>query len=82
MSVSPVSIYRYEISIVDISTLLKTINSDKDKIDIDKAILENIAIAINKDNLENIDIVSIRTFNINNDFDRDILDTQIIFSAD
>ena len=82
MSVSPVSIYRYEISIVDISTLLKTIDIDKDKIDIDKAFLENIAIAINKDNLENIDIVSIRTFDINNDFDRDILDTQIIFSAD
>ena len=79
MSVSPVSIYRYEISIVDISTLLKTIDIDKDKIDIDKAFLENIAIAINKDNLENIDIVSIRTFDINNDFDRDILDTQIIF---
>ena len=56
MSVSPVSIYRYEISIVDISTLWKNININKDNIDIDKAILENIviAIAIDKDNHENI----------------------------
>ena len=60
-------IYRYYISIVDVSTLLKNINIDIDidednleniDINIDRAILENIDIAIdiNKDNLENIDI--------------------------
>ena len=49
----PCSIYRYRISIVDISTLLKNIN-----IDIEKEILENIDIDIDidKDILENIDI--------------------------
>ena len=48
------SIYRYEMLIVDISTLLKNIGKDIDKdnlenIDIDKAILENIDIAIDID---------------------------------
>ena len=47
--------YRYEISIVDISTLLKNIDID---IDIDMVILENIDIDIDIDKaiLQNIDI--------------------------
>ena len=48
-------IYRYWISIVDITTLLKSIDID---INIDKEILENIDININidKEILENINI--------------------------
>ena len=62
----PCSIYCYEISIVDISTLLK--NKDNlENIDIDKDYLENID--IDKDILENIDI--------NIDIDRDILGEKI-----
>ena len=51
----PCSIYRYWISIVDITTLLKSIDID---INIDKEILENIDININidKEILENINI--------------------------
>ena len=65
-------IYRYEISIVDISKLLKNIdiNIDIDKdnlenIDIDKTILENIDIGIDidKDNLGNI-VIDIDIINI------------------
>ena len=55
--------YRYDISIVDISTLLKNINIDIDidmvifeNIDIDMVILENIDIDIDKAILQNIDI--------------------------
>ena len=55
----PCSIYRYRISIVNISTLLKNIDID---IDIDKEILENIN--IDKEILENIDI----------DIDKEILE--------
>ena len=49
----PCSIYRYDISIVDISTLLKNID-----IDIDMVIFENIGIDIDIDKviLKNIDI--------------------------
>ena len=54
--------------IVNISTLLKNIEIDIDKdnlekIDIDKALLENIHIAIyiDKENHENIDIDKLRT---------------------
>ena len=56
----------FNISIVDIATLLKNIDIDKvilDNIDIDKVILENSDIDINKDNPANIDI----------DIDKDIL---------
>ena len=59
VGVKPCLIYRYWISIVDISPLLNNIDVDIDKgilqnIDIDKAILKNID--IDKDILENIDI--------------------------
>ena len=59
--VQPCSIYRYRISIVNISTLLKNIDIDmvifeNVDIDIDKAILENIDIDIDKAILKNIDI--------------------------
>ena len=59
VGVKPCLIYRYRISIVDISPLLNNIDVDIDKgilenIDIDKAILENID--IDKEILENIDI--------------------------
>ena len=67
-------IYRYEISIVDISTLLKDIDIN---IDSDKDYLENIDIDIDidKNNLEKIDI--------NIDIDRDIFWVQNpFFSAD
>ena len=49
----PCSIYRYRISIVDISTLLKNIDIG---IDNDKAFLKNIGIDIDKEILENINI--------------------------
>ena len=51
----PCSIYRYDISIVDITTLLKNIDID---INIDMVIFENIDIDIDIDkaNLKNIDI--------------------------
>ena len=57
VGVKPCLIYRYRISIVDISPLLNNIDIDKgilQNIDIDKAILENID--IDKEILENIDI--------------------------
>ena len=59
VGVKPCLIYRYRISIVDISPLLNNIDVDIDKgilqnIDIDKAILENID--INKEISENSDI--------------------------
>ena len=60
-SISPCSLYRYRISIVDISTLLKNIDIDSDvnmvifeNINIDTEILENID--IDKAILKNIDI--------------------------
>ena len=83
----PCWIFRYEISIVDILTLLKNIDIDSDidkdnleNIDIDKTILENIDIAIDidKDNLGNIDIdIDIeKDFleNIDIDIDKDYLE--------
>ena len=72
-------IYRYEISIVDISTLLKNINID---IDIDKDNLENIDIDIDIDKsiLENIDIDkdNLRNIVIDIDSDKDYLENIVI----
>ena len=53
MKTQPCSIYRYDISIVDIQTLLKNIDID---INIDMVIFENIDIDIDKAILKNIDI--------------------------
>ena len=78
----PCSIHLYEISIVYISTLLKNIdiNINKDNIeniDIDKTILKDIdsAIDIDKDNLGNIDINIDKAYleNIDIDIDKNIL---------
>ena len=84
-----VSIYRYEISIVDISTLLKNIDIDKDNlenidINIDKTILENIDIGIDidKDNLGNI-VINIdidKDYLENIDIDKNILKISISIS--
>ena len=61
--------YRYEISIVDISTLLKNID-----IDIDMVIFENIDIDIDKANLKNIDIDKENLVNIDIDIDKEVLE--------
>ena len=81
------SIYRYEISIVDISTLLKNIDIDKDNLEnidiyIEKTILENIAIDINKDYLENIDIDIDKYILKNINIYKDNLGKRIIFSTE
>ena len=69
--------------IVDISTLLKNIDIDKDNlenIDIDKAILENID--IDNDNYENIDIDKdiLENIDIDIDIDKGILKISISIS--
>ena len=94
MRMQPCSIYRYEIQIVDTSTLLKNIDIaidiDKDNlenIDIDKTILENIDIDIDKDNLGNIvididiDRDYLENINIDIDIDKNILENIDICKA-
>ena len=71
------SIYRYRISIVDISTLLK-IDIDKTileniDIDIDMVILKNIDIDIDQAILKNIDIDKKGLRNIDIDIDKEII---------
>ena len=71
--VQPCSIYRYEILIVDILTLLKIFDIDKvifENIDTNKAIRENID--IDKDIPENIDIDKDNPVNI--DIDKGIIE--------
>ena len=68
--VQPCSIYRYRISIVNISTLLKNI-------DIDMVIFENVDIDIDKAILENIDIDKAILKNIIFDIDKGIIEISI-----
>ena len=76
--------------IIYISTLFENIGIDKDifeNIDIDKHILDNIDIDINKDILENIaididiDMGISENIDIDINIDRDILSEKSIFSA-
>ena len=74
VGVKPCLIYRYWISIVDISPLLNNID-----VDIDKGILQNIDIDIDKAILKNIDIDKeiLENFDIAIDIDKEILEKSI-----